>query len=102
LHLDEYAQTAAKQCEMQQGRIFISELLAIDEMEEVMQTKAELTTLARVSSSITKEEKQRTRRERNGESRNVSNHIKLLREKLSMSEEQPEPLLSLTQLCKRA
>jgi hypothetical protein len=102
LHLEEDARTATRQCEMQQDRTLISELLSIEEMEEVILTKAELTALTGVSSSISKEEKQRIRRERDREARNLSKHIKLLREKLSMSEEQLEPLLSLTQLRKRA
>ena len=101
LHLEEDAQSAARQCELQQDRKLISELLAIDEMEEVILTKEELTALTGVSSSITKEEKQRIRRERDREARNLSKHIQLLREKLSISEEQPEPWLSLTQLRKR-
>jgi hypothetical protein len=58
LHLQEDAQTAARQCKMQQDRTFISELLAIDEMAEVILTKEELTALTGVSSSITKEKKQ--------------------------------------------
>jgi hypothetical protein len=88
--------------EMQQDCTLISELLAICEMKEVILTKGELTAHTGVSSSITKEEKQRIRRERDREARNLSKRIQLLREKLSMSEEQPEPLLSLTQLRKRA
>ena len=91
MHLQEDAQTAARQCEMQQDRTLISELLAIDEMEEVILTKEELTALTGVSSSITKEEKQRRRRERDRDARNLSKHIQLLREKLSISEKQPEP-----------
>ncbi len=98
MHLEEDAQTAARQCELQHDRTLISELLAMDEMEEVILTKEELTALTGVSSSITKEEKQRLRRERDREARNLSKHIQLLREKLSMPNEQPEPLLSLTQL----
>jgi hypothetical protein len=52
---------------MQQDRTLISELLAIDKMEEVILTKEELTALTGVSSSITKKEKQRIRRERDRE-----------------------------------
>ena len=48
LHLEEDAQTAARQCEMQQDRTLISELLAIDEMEEVILTKEKLTALTGV------------------------------------------------------
>jgi hypothetical protein len=57
---------------MQQDRTVISELIATDNMREVMFTKAE---------------KQRIRRE--------SKLIQLLTKKLSISKEQPEPLLLL-------
>jgi ribosomal protein S2 len=60
----QYVETAAKQCEMQQDRTLPSELLAIEEMEEVILTIEELTALTGLSSSITKKEKQRIKRER--------------------------------------
>jgi hypothetical protein len=63
----EYVETAAKQCEMQQNCTFPSELLAIEEMEEVILTIEELTALTGLSSSITKKEKQRIKRERDRE-----------------------------------
>ena len=49
-----------------------------------------------------KEEKERIKREGDREACNLSKLIQLLREKLSMSEEHPKALLSLTQLRKPA
>jgi hypothetical protein len=49
LHIEEEAHAAAKQWEMQKDRTIISELLAIDEMEEVILTKEELTALMGVA-----------------------------------------------------
>jgi hypothetical protein len=55
-----------------------------------------------VSCFTKKEEKERIKREGDREACNLSKLIQLLREKLSMSEEHPKALLSLTQLRKPA